>query len=137
MNKAEADTKLLEAREAYIANPNFETANRYYAAALANGQFGGNPPDDPITGAPLWSWMVGEVTQGIRFEGIEKPDNEADITVTVKISGNRLVALLNAYSYLSYQERTRGGNTSDEVEFTVETLRDMMSLQRAQKDKRF
>ena len=66
---------------------------------------------------------------------IATPDNAADITVTLQISGNRLVSICNALQSLMYRHDYIGPNSEGwqhyaDVNEIVERVRDELSAQR-------
>lgn len=70
---------------------------------------------------------------------LAKPDNEADRTVTLAISGNRLVSILNALDAAMFKEgryRFEGNETVADAPWfaqlreTTEAVRDELSRQR-------
>ena len=76
-------------------------------------------------------------------EQLAKPDNEADRTITLAISGNRLVSILNALDSAMHETgryRLVGNDviaTSEwfqQMRDTTEAIRDELSRQRCAKD---
>ncbi|MCK1671093.1 hypothetical protein [Bradyrhizobium sp. 150] len=72
-------------------------------------------------------------------QALAKPDNEADMTISLAISGNRLVSVLNALDaamYATGRYRFEGDNVVAESSWfaelreTTEAIRDELSRQR-------
>lgn len=70
---------------------------------------------------------------------LAKPDNEADVTIRLEISGNRLVSILNALDSLSHETgryRFEGNDVVasndwySAIRQTTEAVRDELSRQR-------
>ena len=72
-------------------------------------------------------------------EELAKPDNEADCTVSIRISGNRLVSVLNTLDctlhatgkYRFVGDEVRGMSSwYDDLRTVTEAIRDELSIQR-------
>lgn len=86
-----------------------------------------NPPGH------LWPHRTHWETFPIRKADIAKPDNGADATITIQISGNRLVALLNGFDRLLYEaipDRVEREARYESYIRDIETLRDILSDER-------
>jgi hypothetical protein len=81
------------------------------------------------------------IASGSPEPDIAKPDNEADMTVTLAISGNRLVSILNALDQAMYatghyrfegNECVASSSWYAQLRETTEAVRDELSRQRCE-----
>ena len=136
LTKEQHDAALIEAYLAFKANPCAENAYVLMDSAAYQVEMGGDAPVAP-DGEQLWNHRLLKLTEPYRVEDLKKPDNPADVTIVVEISGNRLVRILNTFDSMLHQ-RKRSGEWHDgrrDIKRDVETLRDILSSQRMAKSK--
>jgi hypothetical protein len=122
----EAHTAAVEAEKTFDADPTLENARRAYDLARATIKTGGTPHCENVN---VYRVTIKTLALRSKALGTPKPYEPKSDVVTLTISGNRLIMLLDVTeSYLNLY-RHKGGY--GEVDESVQIVRDLIAEARS------
>lgn len=121
----EAHKAALEAEKAFDANPTLENAKLAYKLARDTIQTGGTPHCENVN-----AYRVTIKTLAIRAAALRTPEpcEPKGRTVTITISGNKLVSLLNI-AESALHEKNYAESYASEIDATIQIVRDLLAAQ--------